>query len=166
MEFTASLFVKILWRVGDKVSEEKSQLARCAIVAIWAAAAGILLFVFLATFDLFDVSGQLGEYIRQGAGSDLKFVAWLLLLCTVSGWVFVFLRHSLEDLGIFRKEDQFVDWQEGIDQSSFYGPALSDDPQNLHSRNRNRNSRDWRSRTPLRSRRKPPPKLGTRYINR
>ena len=148
------------------MSGEKSKLARCAIVAIWSAAAGLLLLVFLATFDLFDITGQLGEYIRQGAGSDIKFVAWLLLLFTASAWVFVFLRHSLEDLGFIRKEDQFVDWQESIDQMSFSGPALSDHTQNLHSQNQNKDSGDWRNRTPLRSRRKPPPRLGTRYVNR
>ncbi len=53
----ASLFVESFRRVGDKVSGEKSKLARCAIVAIWSAAAGILLLVFLATFDLcFDIT--------------------------------------------------------------------------------------------------------------
>ena len=148
------------------MSQEKSKLARYVTFAIWAAAAGILFLVFLATFDLFDLTGQLGEYIRQGAGSDLKFVAWLLLLFTASAWVFVFLRHSLEDLGLLRKEDQFVDWRDDIDQTTFTGPALSDHTQNLQDHNRNKESKDWPSKTPLRSRRKAPPKLGTRYVNR
>ena len=144
------------------MSEGRSRLARVAIAATWAAAAGLLFLVSLATFDLFGVSGQLGEFIRQGAGSGPKFVAWLLLLFTASAWVFVFLRHSLEDLGVFRREDQFTDWREGIDQTSLDGPALADDLQNSD----NQSSGDWRTKTPLRSRRKPPPRLGTRYINR
>jgi len=133
--------------------EDKSLAVRILIATAWGAVFLFLLFLFFALFEIFGIGGQFGSYTRQAAGGGPKLVVSAILVLSTMICAFVFLRHSIEDLGLIPKEDEFVDWRQEIHNEILDGPALSNHAQTALGWNR---GGTFRNRTRLRNRRHGP----------
>lgn len=71
-------------------------------------------------------SGSLSTFLRNGASTGVKLFANALVLSVAALCVWVLLRLSLEDLGLLRKRDQWIDWRESPSPELLQGPALGD----------------------------------------
>ena len=119
---------------------------------------GAIAFWLAAVMGIID-GGMIGTLIRQGAGTGLKLAANIMVLGVATVCVWVFLRHSLEDLGLLKKQDEWTEWRDVPDPEALTGPALGPPEPRSGERHDDRPHEQWQSAGALRSRRRQRPKV-------
>ena len=99
-------------------------------------------------------SGPISVFLRNGASTGIKLFANVLVLSVTTFCVWVLLRLSLENLGVLRKRDQWIDWRTSPSPEPMHGPAVSGKSSSTHS-SAPSPIPAWPGRTLLRSQRNP-----------
>ncbi len=69
-------------------------------------------------------SGPISVFLRNGASTGIKLFANVIVLSITTLCVWVLLRLSLENLGLLRKRDQWIDWRSSPSPELVDGPAV------------------------------------------
>ncbi len=99
-------------------------------------------------------SGPISVFLRNGASTGIKLFANVLVLSVTTLCVWVLLRLSLENLGLLRKRDQWIDWRSSPSPELGHGPAVGGKRSSTQSGTPSPIPA-WPSRTLLRSQRNP-----------
>lgn len=133
--------------------------------AVLAVVLGLITAWFAVVIGVVD-GGQIGRYVRQGAGGGLKLVANVIVISLATICVSVFFRHSLEDLNIIKKKDEWTEWRNEPDPSKLAGPALRGTGPSTPEDESVLPADRWPDRTSIRRRRRPPSKVHWGSIKR